>query len=139
MTKITRIELATKQLRSAIQLLNRRDYISSLTLAGAAEEILGRIAEKRTGINALISEKLFYEQLSKLIKQASPSREKIIRLRNRVKNELKHNDSGEDDILDHDFQSEAEDLIIAAINNYTFIYGYPPNDRVIKKYWDERT
>jgi hypothetical protein len=46
-------DLALRQLRRAVQLFNQSDFVCAATLAGAAEEILGRIAQKRTGTNAL--------------------------------------------------------------------------------------
>lgn len=43
---ITKIEIATRQLGSAIRLFLEGDHVSSLTLAGAAEEILGKLCER---------------------------------------------------------------------------------------------
>lgn len=43
---LTKLEVATRQLDVAIRLFLEDDYLSSLTLAGAAEEILGRLSEK---------------------------------------------------------------------------------------------
>ena len=39
---LTKLEVATRQLDAAIRLFLEDDYLSSLTLAGAAEEILGK-------------------------------------------------------------------------------------------------
>jgi hypothetical protein len=36
-----------------VQLFNQGDFVCATTLAGAAEEVLGRIARKRAGTNAL--------------------------------------------------------------------------------------
>lgn len=47
--KHDRKDIARVQLRRAIQLFKEGDYICSLTLAGAAEELLGRMSEHRTG------------------------------------------------------------------------------------------
>jgi hypothetical protein len=44
--KISKIDIALIQLRTAVQLYNKGNYISSITLAGASEEILGQIAKK---------------------------------------------------------------------------------------------
>lgn len=46
--RITKLEVASHQLGVAIRLFLDGDYLASLTLAGAAEEILGRLSE-RTG------------------------------------------------------------------------------------------
>ncbi|HTD04360.1 hypothetical protein, partial [Undibacterium sp.] len=44
--KITKLNVATIQLNAAIQLFLNGDYLSSLTLSGAAEEILGKLSER---------------------------------------------------------------------------------------------
>jgi hypothetical protein len=46
-------DIAIKQLRASAKLYNAGDYVCSITLSGAAEEILGRIAKKRTKKNQL--------------------------------------------------------------------------------------
>ena len=43
---LNKLEVATRQLDAAIRLFLEDDYLSSLTLAGAAEEILGRLSEQ---------------------------------------------------------------------------------------------
>lgn len=43
---LTKLEVATCQLNAAIRLFLEGDYVSSLTLSGAAEEILGRLCER---------------------------------------------------------------------------------------------
>ena len=42
-----------EELGRAVQLFNQGDFVGATTLAGAAEEVLGRIARKRAGTNAL--------------------------------------------------------------------------------------
>ena len=44
--KLTKLEVAAHQLNVAIRLFLDDDYLSSLTLAGAAEEILGKLSER---------------------------------------------------------------------------------------------
>ena len=47
LSSTTKVELAVSQLRHAIELfIEARELISAITLAGAAEEILGQLAEK---------------------------------------------------------------------------------------------
>ncbi|WP_143306156.1 hypothetical protein [Chitinophaga vietnamensis] len=132
---ITKIGVALVQLRASIGLYNKGDYISSITLGGVAEEILGQIAKNQTNRNSLIDEKYFFDQLAQYFKRPQPSIGRVQRRRNRIKNELKHNDSGENNNITHDFQSEAEDFIIGAINNYQLITGHLPTDRRIKNFW----
>ena len=44
--QITKLQVAAHQLNVAIRLFLEGDYLSSLTLAGAAEEILGKISKR---------------------------------------------------------------------------------------------
>lgn len=46
MTTISKLDVAVHQLNVAIRLFLDGDYLASLTLAGAAEEILGRLCER---------------------------------------------------------------------------------------------
>lgn len=46
MATITKLDVAIHQLNVAIRLFLDGDYLASLTLAGAAEEILGRLCER---------------------------------------------------------------------------------------------
>ncbi|CAN7782384.1 hypothetical protein LJR296_008107 [Cupriavidus necator] len=50
---IKKLEVATVQLDAAIRLFLERDYLSSLTLAGAAEEILGKLSSRAGLDNAV--------------------------------------------------------------------------------------
>lgn len=43
---MSKLEVAVSQLEQAIRLFLEGDYLSSLTLAGAAEEILGKLCER---------------------------------------------------------------------------------------------
>ncbi len=43
---LTKLEVAVWQLDVALRLFHEGDYLSSLTLAGAAEEILGKLCER---------------------------------------------------------------------------------------------
>lgn len=54
---LTKLQVATWQLDVAIRLFLEGDYLSSLTLAGAAEEILGRLSEragKSVAVDAIV-------------------------------------------------------------------------------------
>jgi hypothetical protein len=115
-------------------LFNKANYISAITIAGAAQEILGKIAMKKEGINAMFADKVFFDQLADYFEKPRPELKKIIKQRNRVKNELKHNDIGEDYEIQHDFEYEAEELIISAVNNYVYIFKEYPKHRVIRNF-----
>jgi hypothetical protein len=134
---MTKLDVAMNQLRTSIQLYNKGNFISSITLAGAAEEILGKIAAKTANRNALLDEKVAIDQIAEMSNKQKPDLRKVIETRYRTRNELKHNDLGKDSEINKvDFNYQAEELIIGAINNYMIIYGKEPEDRVIKRFWD---
>jgi len=127
-------DIALIQLRRAIQLFNQGDFVSSTTLAGAEEEILGKIALKRTGTNALDVDLHFWTQMADFFGKTKPSKKKVYDVLNKSKNELKHNDSGENKYVETDFEFDALCLIDRAIRNYCLAYNRKPNDRIINKY-----
>jgi hypothetical protein len=134
---MTKLDIAMNQLRTAVQLYNKGNFISSITLAGAAEEILGKIAAKTANRNALLDEKVALDQIAEMFNRQLPPLMNVIKYRYRVRNELKHNDSGKDSVLtDVDFKYQAEELIIGAINNYMIIFDEEPRDRVVKSFWN---
>ena len=135
-TSISKIDIATVQLRTAVQLYNKRNYISAITLAAASEEILGQIAKGKSGTNALLEDKVWTDQIADYFKKSRPSLSKVARTRHKIKNELKHNDNGQNDKLNHDFQFEAENFIVAAIRNFELVKGHMPTDKTIKAFWN---
>jgi hypothetical protein len=88
-------DLAMRQLRRAVQLFNQGDFVCAATLAGAAEEISGRIAHKRTGTTALDRHSHFWSELAGIFGKPPPERKKVVEGHNRGRNQLKHNDSGD--------------------------------------------
>jgi hypothetical protein len=133
--QVLKTDIAISQLRAAVQLYNASNYISAITLAAASEEILAQIAKVASGTNSVIDDKIWIDQLADYLKQPRPSVEKLAKSRNKVKNELKHHDSGEDRSIEHDFRFEAETFILGAIRNFELIYGVMPKDRIIKRFW----
>jgi hypothetical protein len=127
-------DIAIAQLRKAIQLFNAKEYVCAVTLAGAAEEILGKIAKKRGGTTALEGETHFWNQLAEIVNKPKPERKKVIDVLNRARNELKHNDSGKNIFYEADFEFEAQCLIDRAIRNYWLAYDTPLRDRIVDNY-----
>jgi hypothetical protein len=127
-------DIAIAQLRKAIQLFNTKEYICAVTLAGAAEEILGKIAKKRCGTTVLEEESCFWDQLAEIVNRPKPNRKKVIALLNRTRNELKHNNSGENIFFEANLEFEAQCLIDRAIRNYWLAYDTPFRDRIIDNY-----
>ena len=110
--------IALTQLESALRLFREGDdYFSALTLAGAAEEILGDLRRSRGQQNALddltsgavlIHKHLFGEEAG--AKEFATSA-------NRARNALKHLDAGGHTIT-LDIRDEAKDMLERAIGNY---------------------
>ncbi len=133
-TKIQQTDLALIQLRRSIQLFNLKDYISATTLAGAANEIFGQIAMANKGYNSTDGDKWFWDGMAKIYHKAKPSRGKIIQANNKIKNVLKHCNNGANNLVEADWENEAQSQIDYAIKNYMIAFDIIPNDRIIKKY-----
>lgn len=132
-------DIAIKQLKAAARHYNRGDYICSITLSGAAEEILGRIAKKRTKTNQLEVEVIYLRSVYDYFSGQKPSNKEIIQKINKVKNELKHNDSGDNEWVDADFENEAALLFVKAMKNYFNCYNEFPSDKVVRNLFEEIT
>jgi hypothetical protein len=115
-------EIAEHQLLAAIALWREEDYLSSLTLARAAEEILGKRLRK-------LGREPSFNQLRDLIVaiaqsegETHPSLEKTIgEMLTNTRNELKH--YGGDDSLTFDLRSDCLEMLERAIANYQALTG----------------
>ena len=126
--------LALIQLRRAVQLFNQGDYVCAATLAGAAEELFGRVAEGRKRPNALADREHFWTQFAGEVGKPPPIKKKVWEAHNRLRNQLKHYGSVDSVWVTADFGFEAADLIDRAIRNYWLAYDKLPADRVINHY-----
>ena len=121
-TAISAEDIAEHQLIAAIKLWREGDYLSSLTLAGAAEEILGKRVRK-------IGKEPSFDQLRDLIVavansegETDPNIGKTIGdLLNCTRNELKHY-SG-DETLEFDLRSDCLEMLERAIVNHEALTG----------------
>jgi hypothetical protein len=115
-------EIAEHQLLAAIRLWREQDYLPSLTLAGAAEEILGKRLRK-------LGQEPSFNQLRDLIVAIAksegdddPSLDKTVGdMLNKTRNELKH--YGGDDSLTLDLRSDCLEMLERAIANYQALTG----------------
>ena len=128
-TKISKKEIALKQIKAAARHYNKQDYISCITLASAAEEILGPIAKKRNGFNQLENDIKYTQSIFHYLSKDLPKHKTIINNRNIVKNELKHNDIGENLIIEADLENEAASFFVAALKNYYDAFEEWPKDK----------
>lgn len=123
LTRPTKLEIALRQLQHALFLYKRREeLICAVTLAGAAEEILGKLCRER-GKTASLDRKLkSTAELHEYIWGEKPQSEKALRsFKNRTRNEFKHLMSGKP--IDVNLENSAADLIARAIENYRLLSG----------------
>ena len=133
-------DIAIRQIKASARLYIKGDYVCSITLSGAAEEILGEISKKRNGINQFDDELNYLENIFKYFSSISiqnkilvPNHKELIKRINGAKNELKHNDGGENKFVNYDFEFEAAMLFIKAVKNYYDCYNEFPNDKKVVK------
>ena len=118
---ISKVDIARAQLDTAIQFyLDKSNLISAITLAGAAEEILGNLVKQQDKSNALEDEIDVICYIHKEIHGNDPNRKEYVDVRNGIRNEFKHLCSGKP--LDVNLDFEAGKLIDRAINNYQKLF-----------------
>lgn len=133
MAQLAKLNIATAQLDTAIALyLDGKDLISVITLAGAAEEILGKLAEKAGARSA------FNETVDRLCAMheamwaEEPDRTAYVKQRTRARNEFKH--IGLHPELNVDLEREAVSVLRRAIANYRV---HDPNFRDLFRQFEQ--
>lgn len=120
---LSNLEIAHRQIERAIVLfLDDRDYVSALTLAGAAEEILGKLLNKEGKEHWLDSiskgalRVLGFRKIELKTPEALKAKKEIANIANRHKNTFKHyNSDGTVTLL---VDVAAAKMIDRAISNY---------------------
>lgn len=94
--KIHKIEIAQRQIDTAIELfLNDKDFVSALTLAGAGEEITGKLLERKGERNMVQKLHSWYQDTTGTKIEFG----EFCRRTNLARNTLKHaNDPEEDEV-----------------------------------------
>jgi hypothetical protein len=125
-----RVELAIEQLDTALELfLSERSYASALTLAGAAEEILGQAISQRGQQDAL---RYKYDVLNTAHRElhGRPLEWKQFSDgENHARNALKHMRSRSEDTVTTDLQEAAIWMLVRACANYDAL-DFPRTDRM---------
>jgi hypothetical protein len=117
MEKFHKLELAEIQLNRAIILfLDEEEYVSSITLAGAADEILGKYVRKLGGQTSI--DMILNLVVSRGESQGLSAKEYRSTYMNGTKNALKHHDGSSDNHLTKDWEIEAISLIFRASMNF---------------------
>ena len=120
-----KLAVATQQLDTALRLyFGRREYFSAITLAGAAEEILGvypKIHKQPNAFDADLESSLRVYRWLHGTDGSSDSMQKTI---NRVKNSAKHMRGKNDVRLTCDPREEARDILDRAVTNYYHLMSF---------------
>jgi hypothetical protein len=116
LVRLTKFEVAEKQLATAIELFCAQEPLPAITLAGAAEEILGKLVKDGGGVSALEEEVKDRCDLYQTVFGHSGDPKVFADLMNNPRNELKHRMSGNP--LELNLEEEAVNLIQRAIDNF---------------------
>lgn len=88
--QITKLDAAMRQLDVAARLFLEGDYLSSLTLAGAAEDMLGKEMERRGQANAMAGIAAFHRGDTDPALTDAQHKRVIDDVANRARNSAKH-------------------------------------------------
>src|SRR5688572_6636172 len=132
LVRLTKRRIALIQMERSLQLLEAHDPVSALTLAAAAEEILGNMA-KRKGRTPQVE--YLADYLGSIFEWAGkprPSRKELVRLHNLTRNHLKHQDDGKNITVTADFIYDAEDMLLRCMFNHFQAFGCYPKSRRLR-------
>ena len=141
--KLTKIDIAEQQLLHAIELFcSGERIISAITLAGAAEEILGKLVAGTGQANSMESEVSDQCELFESFFGYAGDLKTFLDQENNARNELKHIRTGND--VELDLEQEAVNLIERAINNFKllrpgFNSAFQAFDDKAAAWWRKRT
>ena len=111
--------IALAQLETALRLFNEgQDYFSVVTLAGAADEILGKLLSalgRDTSLESLTKASM---AIHKHLFGEAGDKKGFANRANRARNALKHLNSGGSPTITLDIRQEAVDMLNRAIDNY---------------------
>jgi hypothetical protein len=130
LVRMTKIDIAMSQLNVAMTFyLEDRELVSAITLAGAAEEILGKLCEHQGKQSSLSRHAESARDLHLHLKglfpdvfRHDPGTKPFVNFRNETRNELKHLISGSP--IEADLLAKAGHLIADAIRNYVSLAGH---------------
>lgn len=118
-TEREKLSVATEQLDTALRLyFGRHDYFSVITLAGAAEEILGVYLKIHGRPNAFDETLESSLRVYRWLFGEEESRDSLHKTVNRVKNSSKHMMGKNDISLECNPREEAKKVLDRAVSNY---------------------
>ncbi len=116
--------IALRQLDTAVRLyFEGEDYYSVITLAGAAEEILGKLLIVCSGENSLNSLKKAAGAVHEVLYSQDLKDSEVSELANAARNAMKHWSPDKPRVLEFDARAEAKDMLNRAIDNYYNLTG----------------
>ena len=116
--------IALRQLETALRLyFEGEDYYSAITLAGASEEVFGRLLKEENSENALDSLKKDVSSIYEMLFAKALDEKWTIKRANEARNVLKHWSPGEPKVVEFDAPEEAKDMLDRAIRNYYRLTG----------------
>lgn len=118
MQNLSKLDIALAQVERAIVLaLDDSDFISAVTLAGAAEEILGSLLKLEGRQSSYIGLKRTLDYAHESVRAEKLSGKEFNLLANGVRNHFKHHSNTE--TIEVDPEQEACNMVHRAISNYT--------------------
>lgn len=120
MLTLTKLEVAEHQVERALRLLEENEYVCAITLAGAAEEILGKLLEKQGKEHALGSFVKTCVATGKIAYNENWSRKDFAEMANSFRNDLKHYTDGQAITIPRE---AAVEILDRAIENFYALTG----------------
>jgi len=114
-----RVNLAKEQLETSLELfLRRRSFVSALTLAGAAEEILGRALSQSGEETTLQHEYPLIKPVEELFRKEPFNWKEFVKKKNLARNASKHMNDASVSTFTADLEDEALWMIVRACDNH---------------------
>lgn len=130
MQELSKLDIALAQIERAVVLaLDEADFISAVTLAGAAEEILGSLLETRGLQSSYSGLKHVLDYVHEDVKSVNLTSKEFRALANGARNNFKHLSGTEK--VEVDPEQEACNLAHRAISNYTSL-GYERTEIMVR-------
>jgi hypothetical protein len=114
--------IALEHLEEALRMyLDEKAYFAAITLAGAAEEILGKLAKHQGKENSIESLKKAARQIHERVYGETIEPAAIADRANYARNKLKHVNPGLEPLVTINVEEEAYDMLNRAIDNYWLV------------------
>ena len=134
--RITKRRIALIQLEQSLNLLEAGDPVSALTLAGAAEEILGKAAVRKGHEPRVEYNADWLGSLYDWAKKPRPPKRQLVAALNSIRNHLKHQDDGRNIKIEADFEYEAEEMILRCMFNHFKAFKCYPANRALRSWFE---